>query len=419
MADLDIQCPQPTRPFLKRKVSQLDFTDDSIHSQPACKQQRLITPSLVSLRRSSRSDSFITRNMATRRDPSRPYTAPISPPESHSRPSSVQTSFSSYPSRQYSPVLRPTSTRSAGTESTNGVASPTYRRDLHNHGIYIDSLGNIPDHIESFAQAILRKERTSPGLTDSEVSQLRRELSEDADAEEDMAKITLSKSPLFPASVNYLGQPHLLARGANIPFDRKGLPHIKGYRLPPVRQPKPDFHFGYSHNSFTRAEDSVMRQPRISPYAQPNSSNYWPFFAVEVKSPSRGGTTWVAENQNAGTGAHCVNSMNVLLEYTNSQPRSETQSLAFSCVADYNGASLWVHWRELGEDGRFMMSELDYFRFKKPHDIRGFRARVRNIIEFGLGDRLATIKGALMDLFPQIERWEDEDRSSRIRRRSD
>ncbi len=107
----------------------------------------------------------------------------------------------------------------------------------------------------------------------------------------------------------------------------------------------------------------------------PSSASYWPFFAVEVKSPSRGGTTWVAENQNAGTGAHCVNSMNLLLEYANGQPTSETQSLAFTSVADYNGASLWVHWRELGEDSRFMMSKIDYFRFKKPHDIREFRGQ--------------------------------------------
>ncbi|KAF7502366.1 hypothetical protein GJ744_005987 [Endocarpon pusillum] len=418
MAELDIQCPQPTRPFLKRKVSQLDSIDDSIHSQPACKQQRLITPPLASLRQFSRSDSFITRNMTMRPDPSRPLTAPISPPESTSWPPSVQTSVS-YPSRQYSPVLRPTSTRSSGTESSNRVTSPSYRDDLHSHRIHIDSQGNIPPHVQSFAQAILQKGRTSPGLTDNEVSQLRLQLSEQANADEDSIKTTLSASAFFPASHNYLGQPYVFARGGNIPFDKKGLPYVQGFRLPPVSQPKPDLHYGYSRHSFTNAEYSVMKQPRILPYARPNSANYWPFFAVEVKSPSRGGTTWVAENQNAGTGAHCVNSMNLLLEYTNSQPRSETQSLAFTSVADYNGASLWIHWRELGEDGRFMMSEIDYFRFKRPDDIRGFRAKVRNIIEFGLGDRLDTIKGALMELFPQVERWEDEDRSGRVRRRSD
>ncbi len=418
MAEFDIHCPQPTRPFLKRKVYQLGSIDDSIHSQPAYKQQRLVTPPLALLRQFSRSDSFITRNMTTRGQPSRPLTAPISPPQSTSWPPSVQTPFS-YPSRQYSPVLRPTSTRSAGTESSSRVASPSYRDDLHSHRIHIDSTGSIPAHVQSFAQAILQKERTSPGLTDSEVSRLRLQLSEQADADEDTIKAKLSASAFFPASDDYLGRPRVLVQGGNIPFDKKGLPYVNGFRLPPVSQPKPDLHFVYSRESFTNSEYSVMRQPRISPYARPNSANYWPFFAVEIKSPSRGGTTWVMENQNAGTGAHCVNSMNLLLEYTNSQPRSEIHSLAFTSVADYNGASLWVHWRELGEDGRFMMSELDYFRFKKPHDIRQFRANVRNIIEFGLGNRLATIKGALIELFPQIERWEDEDRSGRIRRRSD
>ena len=64
------------------------------------------------------------------------------------------------------------------------------------------------------------------------------------------------------------------------------------------------------------------------------------------------------------------------------------------------------------------MSGLDSFRFQKPNDLRSFRSGVRNIVEYGLGDRLTTVKLALMDLFPQIQRWQSEERSKKIRGRS-
>ena len=91
-----------------------------------------------------------------------------------------------------------------------------------------------------------------------------------------------------------------------------------------------------------------------------------------------------------GTGSHCANSVNTLLEYySSSQPRCEIQSLPFSCVVNYN-------------------------HVRKPHDVRKFRVGVRNIIEFGLGDRCAIIKGALVDLFPFVGRWDSKERSKRV-----
>lgn len=59
------------------------------------------------------------------------------------------------------------------------------------------------------------------------------------------------------------------------------------------------------------------------------------------------------------------------------------------------------------------MSELDSFRFQKPNDFRSFRSGLRNIVEYSLGDRLTAVKLALMDLFPEIGRWESEERAKR------
>jgi hypothetical protein len=64
------------------------------------------------------------------------------------------------------------------------------------------------------------------------------------------------------------------------------------------------------------------------------------------------------------------------------------------------------------------MSELNSFRFQTPNDLRSFRSGVRNIVEYGLGDCLTTVKLALMDLFPEIKCWQSEERSKKIRRMS-
>jgi hypothetical protein len=74
MAIPDIECPQPTRPFLKRKVSQLGFVDGTIYRQPVRKQARsfyssidtILSPSL----QRSRSDTFLVTLRPTWRDSS-------------------------------------------------------------------------------------------------------------------------------------------------------------------------------------------------------------------------------------------------------------------------------------------------------------------------------------------------------------
>lgn len=166
-----------------------------------------------------------------------------------------------------------------------------------------------------------------------------------------------------------------------------------------------------------------MRHNRLNAVSHPTTATYWPFFVAEFKSGSRGGTRWVAENQNAGTGCHCVNSMETLLKYTRKQdlPRQIIDSLAFSCVADADFGSLWVHWLESETDNgprRFVSSEVDSYLFKKPADLRQFRASVRNIIEYGINERLPIIKEALANCLPLIPLWNAEDRLAKVRRRA-
>ena len=53
----------------------------------------------------------------------------------------------------------------------------------------------------------------------------------------------------------------------------------------------------------------VLGHPLALPYTQPNLGNTFPFLVVEFKAEATGGTLWHAENQAAGSGAHCVNAL--------------------------------------------------------------------------------------------------------------
>lgn len=80
-----------------------------------------------------------------------------------------------------------------------------------------------------------------------------------------------------------------------------------------------------------------------------------------------------------------------------------TDSVCFTCAVDAHGASIWVHWHELPSDNddfelRYVSSEVDSYLFKRLDDIGRFHVAVRNIVDWGLGDRLTMIKKALRRL---------------------
>ncbi len=269
---------------------------------------------------------------------------------------------------------------------------------------------SMPPTVRDFAQKIITKKRTSPDLTQQELAYIREQLSALDNADEEVVRTGFASTPIFPKPIDYKeGINHYsIAVGANIPFDKKGLPYTSGFRYPAIVTPKPDMHYGYPQKSFDGPESQlpeVMRHPRLQPYAKPTSATHWPFFAVEYKSPSRLGSRWVAENQNAGTGAHCVNSIETLLSYTKNKEENQiTDSIAFSCVVDLENASLWVHWVERGEYRRFVSSEVGHYHIRTPDDINAFRSSVKNIIDFGLTERLEMIKTALYEALPQMPR---------------
>jgi len=444
MSGLEIKCPQPTRPS-KRKASQLESFDDPSLGRQACKRHNNFSPPdtlhkwLAEVppflnRKSSRSDSFLIHYMDGSHydrlnQGSRPRSAQPTPKQSYYQPISPQslsTGSTFYPPTQvplasYTPVSQSfTPLSSSFSESrddpkkSNRVKSPSYRDELKNHTVLLDSYRRtIPANVQNFAQEIVQAQRSSPGFRGEELESVHKKLSGLVSADEDTTRHGFSKTSIFPDQDDYDDK---IVLGGSVPWDKKALPHVHGFNFPPIVQSKPDYQYGYPRDSFDNHEAAVMQSNRLTPYSHPSSAGYWPFFVIEIKSVSRGGTHWVAENQNAGSGAHCVNSIQTLLNYTRDKEQRMLDSLAFSCVADINSASLWVHWYQVGDSPRFISSEVDSYHWKKPDDLRRLRSGIRNIIDWGVDRRLKTIKEALNDILPsEVSQWDLEDRAARLR----
>lgn len=296
-------------------------------------------------------------------------------------------------------------TLSTNQPTNNLLASPNYQRhNLTFNGIYIDYYGfDMPVSVRTYTEDVLhRNPKSEPSpLSDDHAVQIRLKISMLVEPEE--ATFNIEIISLLPTGKNIVlpnGKMALLV-GADLPWDRLGLPLTPAGVACPVTTPKSDRHFGYPVYCFRPS--SILVDPSIYHYANPTSGNNWPFFMMEFKSRSYCGSGWVAENQNSSSGSHSVNCIEKLLGYVRpAQDRKTIESVALSCVLDNYSATIWVHWLELkgdsvesGDEPRFVSSELDTCLFKRLDDIVRLFTHMQNILEWGAGERLDMIKGAL------------------------
>ena len=95
---------------------------------------------------------------------------------------------------------------------------------------------------------------------------------------------------------------------------------------------------------WSREENDVVDHRTATPYTRPARGNCFPFLVFELKSEAAGGTLWQAENQAAGSGAHCVNSMRWLFREANpSKCPSILDTVAFTIVATHREAVSHIH----------------------------------------------------------------------------
>lgn len=416
---LEIHSPRPLRPG-KRRLFESNEADDG---GPAAKRPcRPLVPVPGPPQQRCRSDSFLMQAMATGRPKRESRTprryegevlprvasVPVDPRRGFMNRSPVSLSDPYSPSISPAPFPRdiptPATSITDDSRSSSRVKSPSYRDDLLRNKISIEPRGSELLHsVKEYGCQILHRARDSPELQQSQVESVMDTIYSLRNEDEDTIKSGYMSIQLLPGAAPYQG---VIKMGSNIPFDQAGLPHVP--LAPPLSMPKPDQHYCLDRMSFTAEEDVKQSSSVLRSHAKPSTAGCWPYFTVDFKSEARGGTFWVAENQNAGSGALCVNSMEKLLSLVDVE-RTEIDSISFSCNINAKYADIWIHYCR---NQKFFSVELEHFQMSRAKDVVHFRNSFRNIVEFGFQDRLPQIKRILAKLaLPDVEKMDKRQRT--------
>lgn len=408
---LDIECPRPVRP-LKRA-----FEDTFSDCAPANKHCRLQSPTFLPALTPIYDWLADVPCLSSRRPSNRPSSAPsrllssqnlVAIDERSYPPTSLAT-IKQMSQSQQGKGLGPGSIRSAQSPRPS-TSSPVYRSILVNNNIYMDHMGiKIPENVRTLVDTYILKERSSPRLTQESVLETVETAVDLADSAE--GKVSdLIITPMFPVKRRDIGQ------GGDTTWSAEALPNNPRYQHP-LSAPKPDYHYGYpagQKSNWKYEENAVVDHPVARPYAQPARGNRFPFLAIEIKSEATGGTLWHAENQAAGSGVHCVNSVRWLLEQVGPDDTyPTTDSIAFTIALTHRQVLVHIH-HYSEEEHRFYMSYLKSFSPKDPADVQGCHDIIKNILDYGLSLRQSTIRDALTRLFPFPENWKHSRPASAI-----
>jgi len=297
------------------------------------------------------------------------------------------------------------SAQTIASKLNNPCNDPNYRFILRCNGVLIDVYDNLmPEAVRTMAYNITTQLRDTPSLGVSELINVREGLQEANDGDESVTQKAIESSGIIPpltSSCLRIGRVIALAEGGNVPFTRKALPR-QPEAVWQISTPKPDRYYGYKRDLFDNRMHSVMNQARLKFCAMPTKSSLWTFLAIEYKAQSRSGL-WPAINQNAGTGALCVNAMEILMGLAWPQERwNATDTMFFSFAITTEEAALFVHCRHedwLGEEDErnwpFISAEVDNYRLNRPDQVQKLHTAMLNIMEWSLKQRLPKIKEAL------------------------
>jgi len=300
------------------------------------------------------------------------------------------------------------------TKSSGRARNPAYRGEQEYHGVQIYLLSRrIPRDLRELAEGVLRRARGSPGPSQKELALFEDNIETWFDDDVNEASLQfqmLTETPCFPRANSYRtenGKPAAIF-SLDVLFRRTAVP-CSSQDVIPLALPKPDVLSGYTFHALADLGSRPVSDltdvipSGLTDYAAPaHAQNFWPYLITEFKT-NRLGSVYVGETQNATAGACCVTGVEQLLKtaYPEIQ-RRVTDSMAFSCVLNITSAYLSVHWFRNdyvdgdGGPGPYSSAELEAYNLKKGKDVIAFRAALRNIMDWGLGDRLTTIREALL-----------------------
>lgn len=170
-----------------------------------------------------------------------------------------------------------------------------------------------------------------------------------------------------------------------------------------VKNLKPDYTFGFRSSIFT--EDEQLLLQRYDASSALSAGIISPFFIMEWKD-SRGRMQDCSVQARRG-GAAIVNARrqihaSTIPEYDYSSP--DLATIAFSCAITSEIAYIAVHWcQRIADNDHWYMAVVRRFFLAEDDDIQKLRLSLHNIIDWGLSERLKSIKGELKVL---DERWQ-------------
>ncbi|KAK7992337.1 hypothetical protein PG996_012647 [Apiospora saccharicola] len=168
----------------------------------------------------------------------------------------------------------------------------------------------------------------------------------------------------------------------------------------PVSVPQPDLIYGYTlekeDTEFTEAQ-MIAGKGMDPPMGQVNSNDLaFPFLLIECKAEgtSTGGLV-VAENQCIGGSATCVQFINKLNDLLPKQYQTQrkVRNTVFSIAFSQNYARLYVTW--MADDGNYCVRSISEFLLRTHNECIRLSSYIKNIVEWGRGDRLEEIRQAL------------------------
>ncbi|KAF2971175.1 hypothetical protein GQX73_g2381 [Xylaria multiplex] len=272
------------------------------------------------------------------------------------------------------------------------VSTPLYRdQNLAANNIYLRHPcdAHIPQHIASIIR-IVRQGRGSPDPSYQEIKQ-RRDLHDlkmgavKADVEQ------YFRMHIFP-SPDSAGT---FRRSDRQPMHRTVIPHARHTRIR-VEPPTPDILYGYRHHAFSKEQQAQLLT--VNNHRANHQGLIYPFFFIVFKAdgPSGARSLWTATNECLAGSAGCINMIECLNKEVSKRKGDRngphTESAAFSISMSGTEARLHVSWKQ---DKEYHMVDLDSYLLQKPRDYIEFGKCVRNIIDWGKGQRLDNIRAAI------------------------
>ncbi|KAA6408220.1 MAG: hypothetical protein FRX48_07962 [Lasallia pustulata] len=286
-------------------------------------------------------------------------------------------------------------------EKAASVHDSDFRDSLRHRNIYINR-ENPPVELMRRAKRIITRPRTSPEMDDATAQELRDTARKfEAKSEEDIKQELIPKiiPDIFSVSDSRL------TRIANqVWYDAVPIPlHPSVLKTPlPLPKPKPDVAFGYSESAFTRGQDGtidILTDQSERSYAKPNKNLRLPFFDVEFKSQANGGSHFIAANQAANAGSIALQgNLELIRRGFSVDNLDHNEPQFFSLSMDHKFAQINVHWLGIdADDGQFSfhVEDLSAYRLNELDDLRAFQRAVKNILDYGVDERLQTLCEAL------------------------